>query len=197
GAYWTKYTPSDAYLSLTGQYSFLSGIRASGGGESVSPNGSGFALSVEGGKTFHRDASVMIEPQAQLIYQHTNIDDSVLPAGGMRPLDTPLTLSSLNSVTGRLGMLFQKNPNSGNNFLPWVRLDLWYTFSGSSSLSTGGNSNIESSMNGTSAGVTAGFNLLGNKDSKLTLDVDAGYLFNISGASNSGLNGSVGAKYNW
>ncbi|MEO6906531.1 MAG: autotransporter domain-containing protein, partial [Abditibacteriaceae bacterium] len=146
GAYWTKYTPSDAYLSLTGQYSWLNGIKASGGGESVSPSGSGFALSLEGGKTFHRDASVMIEPQAQLIYQHTNIDNTVLPANGIRPLDTPLSLSSLNSVSGRLGVLFQKNPNSGNNFLPWARLDLWHTFNGDSSLNTGGSDSVESSM---------------------------------------------------
>ena len=37
GAYWTKYTPSAAYFSITGQYSWLNGIKARGDGENASP----------------------------------------------------------------------------------------------------------------------------------------------------------------
>ena len=197
GAYWTMYSPSDLYLSITGQYSWLNGIKASGGGESVSPGGSGFAISLEGGKTLNREKSMLIEPQAQLIYSHTDIDDSVLPAGPLRQTATPIELSNLNSVTGRLGVLFQKNPRSGNNFLPWARVNLWHTFSGSSTMSSPGLDDVETSMNGTSAELTAGFNLLGNEDSKWAIDVSAGYLFNLSGAKNTGWRGNLGARYNF
>jgi outer membrane autotransporter protein len=197
GAYWTKYTPNDVYFSVTGQYSWLNGIRASGGGESISPGGSGFAISLEGGKTLNRDKSLLIEPQAQLIYSHTNIDDDTLDAGPSRPFATPIRFSNLNSVTGRLGVLFQKNPDSGDNFLPWARVNLWHTFSGSSRMSSPGLDDIETSMNGTSAELTAGFNLLGSKDSKWAIDVSAGYLFNLSGAKNTGWRGNLGARYNF
>ena len=197
GAYWTTYSPSDLYLSVTGQYSWLNGIKASGGGESVSPSGSGFALSLEGGKTLNREKSMLIEPQAQLIYSHTDIDDSVLPASPLRQTATPIDLSNVNSVTGRLGVLFQKNPDSGKNFLPWARVNLWHTFSGSYTMSSPGLDDIETSMNGTSAELTAGFNLLGDKDSKWAIDASAGYLFNLSGAKNTGWRGNLGARYNF
>lgn len=80
GAYWTHLAPSRWYLDAVGQLTRYDNVRAkASGGETVKPDGWGFAASLEGGYPFQLDEKWSLEPQAQLVYQYVDL-------GGSRPM---------------------------------------------------------------------------------------------------------------
>jgi len=190
GAYYTKYSAAGWYLDAVAQYSFLSGINAKTASDGISPDGSSYALSLEAGQQFKPQSSIIREVQAQLIYQHTSMDDVTLSDG------TQIGLSNLNAVTGRFGVRLYQNPKSGKKFLPWVRANIWHTFANDSQISSLGSS-ISTPIGGTSGELQAGFTMGPGDTGKWNLYASAGYLFDLGGAEYSGWKGTLGVRKGW
>jgi len=187
GAYYTKYSSSNWYLDAVAQYSRLSGIHARTNSDDISPNGNSYALSLEVGQQFNPESSIVREVQAQIIDQYTDVDDVTLNDG------TKLNLSSLNAVTGRVGVRLYGNPRSGKSFLPWLRANIWHTFSGDSTISSLGSS-ISTPIGGTSGELELGFTKGHAESGGWGIYGSVGYLFDISGAEYSGWKGTLGLR---
>ncbi|MET3653824.1 autotransporter outer membrane beta-barrel domain-containing protein [Dyella japonica] len=119
GAYWTHYEPNGAYLDVVGQASWygfdLKGLRL----PQIEPDGFGLAGSVEGGYPFKIGHELVLEPQAQIIYQNLSVDSFADPGAHVRYRD-------LDSLTGRIGVRLATQ----GNYEVWVRANLWYEFLG-------------------------------------------------------------------
>jgi autotransporter family porin len=191
GAYYTKYSANNWYLDAVAQYSFLNGIHAKTSTDDSSPSGKSYALSLEAGRKYKPDSNIIRELQVQLIDQYTDVDDVTLND------DTQLNLSSLNAVTGRVGLRLYGNPNkSGKSFLPWLRANIWHTFSGDSTISSLGSS-INTPIGGTSGELEMGFSKGHAQSGGWGIYGSAGYLFDISGAEYSGWKGTLGLRKGW
>jgi len=190
GAYYTKYSSEGWYLDAVAQYSWLCGIKAKTTTDEIKPGGSSYALSLEAGRQFNPESSILREVQAQLIYQNTSIDDVTLVD------DTSLNISGLSAVTGRFGLRLYQNPQIGKKFLPWVRANLWHTFSKDSTYSSLGTS-ISTPIGGTSGELQAGFTMAPGEGGSWNLYASAGYLFDLGGAEYSGWKGTLGVRKGW
>ena len=119
GAYWTHYEPNGAYLDVVGQASWygfdLKGLRL----PQIEPDGFGLAGSVEGGYPFKIGHELVLEPQAQIIYQNLSVDSFADPGAHVRYRD-------LDSLTGRIGVRLATQ----GDYEVWVRANLWYEFLG-------------------------------------------------------------------
>lgn len=191
GLYYTKYSPEGWYLDGVAQYSWLRNIKARTGSETIEPNGSSYTLSLEAGKQLYRDRSIILEPQAQLIYSHNSLDDVTLSD------DTVIHIANLNAVTGRFGARVFPNPNRGNKLMPWASANVWHTFSNNSKISSSG-VDLQTPIGGTVGELAAGLSTRpGNDGRGWSFNASLGYLFNLSGADYSGLKGSLGLRKNW
>jgi outer membrane autotransporter protein len=190
GAYYTKYSAEGWYLDAVAQYSWLNGVKSQTPNGQVNSGGSSYALSLEAGRKYHPEGKIVREMQAQLIYQNTSIDDVTLSD------NTLFTSSSLNAVTGRVGLRLYQNPNTGKKFLPWLRANLWHTFSKDAQLSSLG-STVGSPIGGTSAELQAGFTMGPGSKGGWNIYASGGYLFDLSGAEYSGWRGTLGVRKGW
>lgn len=191
GLYYTNYSPEGWYLDGLAQYSWLRNIKARTGNETIEPSGSSYTLSLEAGKQLYRDRSVILEPQAQLIYSRNSLDDVTLSD------NTVIHIASLNAVTGRFGARIFPNPNRGNNILPWAKANVWHTFTDNSTISSSG-VELQTPINGTVGELAAGFSTRPGSDGHgWSFNASLGYLFNLGGADYSGLEGSLGIRKNW
>lgn len=190
GAYYTRYSASNWYMDATAQYSRLSGIKFRTATDENKSSGNSYALSLEGGRQFNSTGSLVRELQAQLINQRTNAS-SVKLSDSSR-----LNVSSLNVVTGRLGAHLYGNSQNNRSFSPWLRANIWHTFSGKTSVSSLGNS-VSTPVGGTSGEVELGFNNSAADRGGWSFYGSVGHLFRISGARNSGWKGTLGVRKGW
>jgi len=191
GLYFTNYSSEGWYLDGIAQYSWLRNIKARTGSETINPDGSSYTLSLEAGRQLYRDRSVILEPQAQLIYSHNSLDDVTLSD------DSVIHIANLNAVTARFGARVFPNPNRGKKLLPWAKANIWHTFTDNSTISSSG-VELQTPINGTVGELAAGFSTRpGNDGHGWSFNASLGYLFNLGGADYSGLEGSLGIRKNW
>ncbi|MGU3413943.1 autotransporter-associated beta strand repeat-containing protein [Enterobacteriaceae bacterium C34A] len=98
-------------------------------GKSYKPNGNSFAASVEIGKPYQLgDSRWQLEPQAQLIWQHSSFDDIDVKGD----TKTKASISAGDSVTGRIGTrLVGHYQTRQGEVTPYVRVNLWQGMGGS------------------------------------------------------------------
>lgn len=191
GLYYTNYSSEGWYLDGIAQYSWLRNIKARTGNETINPDGSSYTFSLEVGKQLYRDRGIILEPQAQLIYSHNSLNDVTLSD------NTVIHIDNLNAVTARFGARVFPNPNRGKKLLPWAKANIWHTFSKNSTISSSG-VNLETPISGTVGELAAGFSTRpGDNGRGWSFNASLGYLFNLSGADYSGLEGSLGIRKNW
>lgn len=91
--------------------------------ETYSPNGNSYLASVEVGKPFYfGQTSWALEPQAQLIYQHSDFNGATLP-GDAR---TRVSVDADDALIGRLGVrLTTETQTRVGKIKPYVRVNLW------------------------------------------------------------------------
>lgn len=119
GAYWTRLTPTDGYVEAR----FI-GAHYSGDGTSsinrqnISVNGKSFAGSLEAGQPFNFGNGIVIEPQAQVIYQYMDMI-------GRDPFAT-LTYDTPNALYARVGLRASSDSFFGiANVRPYLKANIW------------------------------------------------------------------------
>ncbi|KAG1437356.1 hypothetical protein G6F57_020280 [Rhizopus arrhizus] len=155
---------------------------------SASTNGSTFTASVETGMPFPVSQNWSLEPQAQLLYQRTRVDD-------FNDDISRISLSNDNSLTGRIGgRLHGAYESGGTQWRPYVRANLWRTFSGTNRVVLGddgvdtprGSTAVELAL-GVTAQMTDRLGFYGKV--AYTTSVDSGYVRSTTG--------QVGVRYAW
>lgn len=188
GAYWTRTGASGWYVDTVLMNTWLDVDTDSKAQRNASTDGSTFSASVETGVPFPLSGSWSLEPQAQLIYQRTRVDD-------FNDDISAISLSNDNALTGRIGLRLQGEYESGQTrWRPYARTNLWRTFSGTNSVALGGDG-VDTPRASTALemalGVTAQMSDRLGLYAKVayTTSVDSGYVRSASG--------QLGVRYAW
>lgn len=122
GGYWTVLNSHNGYLDAVIMNNWLDTRAVSTRNNNLDLNTSVFVASLEGGYPVHVFNNIIIEPQAQLIWQNQPLEK------GSDPFST-LVFQAQNGVTGRLGLRVQNNlETSFGVFQPYLKTSLWQNF---------------------------------------------------------------------
>lgn len=124
GGYATWFSDDGMYVDNVLQYgNHKSRLSASGNNGSYSVRGNTLTASTEVGKSFRLGASAWsLEPQAQLIYQYSDFDNSTLDG----ETKTKVNLDTADSFTARLGVrLVADYDTNHGKFQPYGRVNVW------------------------------------------------------------------------
>ena len=189
GGYWTHVGPGGWYTDAVLMGSSLTISPMSYEDIGASTHGYAEAASFEAGLPIPLLANLRIEPQAQLIWQHTSIND----------LDdgiSSVSFHSANGLIGRLGLRLEgKFEGAGTVWEPYLRANLWRYFNGTDEVTFGGSTVIPTSVPATAAefglGIAARLSVHGS------VYAAAGYTMNVNGAHRSVVEGNAGVRWSW
>ena len=105
GAYWTHVGPGGWYTDTVILGSRLKVNPTSNAGDTRATRGRAFTASVEAGLPIALKPNLSLEPQAQLIYQHTRIDS-------VRDAASDVSFAPKNALIGRVGAAAGRVPGS-------------------------------------------------------------------------------------
>ena len=162
-------------------------IHTSERGQTGSPDGLGYALSVEGGHTLYLDENLTIEPQVQLSYQRIKFDR-------FTDVDNiSVDLRDGESLRGRFGARIQQNLNVGTTraWSPYVEANLLHEFLGDGSIRAAGVSFATDSL-GTSLQLGGGINAQLGTNKMVFASVS--YESGLSDAAADAWSGNVGMR---
>ena len=164
-------------------------------GRTVEPDGAGLGLSLETGYSFKLGNGIVIEPQAQIVYQYTNFDDIHNNDGSTVWFDDG------DSLAGRIGLRISRDwATEGSmfqNISTWGRVNVWHEFMGENKVSfssLNGPVGFTSDMGDTWAELQAGVSA--HVTESASVFVSGGYDIAFDGDSR-GYNGKVGLKVTW
>jgi len=190
GAYWTRFDATGWYVDGVVQASRYDMKAQSARLGTVKTDGSGFAVSIEGGRAL-RMGGVTVEPQAQLMLQSISLDDVTDAAARVR-------FEDMDSLAGRFGARVAKTwERDGGAVTVWGRTSLWYEFMGDTKAefsSAAGFVPLHADLGGEwvefDGGVTA------EVDSRLSLHANVRYETDFEGRQNS-YGVQAGFKVRW
>ncbi|AST78865.1 TPA: autotransporter outer membrane beta-barrel domain-containing protein [Citrobacter farmeri] len=197
GSYATWFSADGMYVDNVLQYgNHDARLSASGNNGSHTVKGHTLTASTEIGKAFRLGASAWsLEPQAQLIYQYSDFDDSTL--GGTTK--TKVKLDTADAFTARVGLRLKADYDTRHGKIqPYGRVNLWQGLGSkdkthfSNAVAT---TTLESSQQYSSTEVAAG--LSWNIDRDLQVYGELGTQFNNGGHKSqveAPINASIGFK---
>lgn len=124
GGYATWFSTDDLYIDNVLQYgNHNARLSASGNNGSNTVKGNTLTASTEVGKAFSLGNTVWsLEPQAQLVYQYSDFDDSTLDG----VTKTTVNIDAANSFTARVGLRLKANYDTNyGKIQPYGRVNLW------------------------------------------------------------------------
>ncbi|WP_342637438.1 autotransporter outer membrane beta-barrel domain-containing protein [Rhizobium jaguaris] len=195
GAYWTHYGPTGWYLEAVLQGTAYQGS-ASTRYASLDTDGAGFAASLEAGYPIPiptLGSGFVLEPQAQIVWQHVSFNDDNDGLGEVAIGDT-------SGASGRIGLRGRWTvvSDGGQIWQPYVRANLWQDWAAQATTTFSGIDRVPLLEEGTrvdlSAGVTTKIN------ARLSFYAQAGYQFavgNTDGGERDGVRGDFGLRYTW
>ncbi|MBW8375671.1 autotransporter domain-containing protein [Stenotrophomonas sp.] len=135
GLYWTRVGSAGGYLDAVVMQSRYDGNAWSARGLGIDLRGDGTTASMEVGKPLLQlgQSAWWLEPQAQVIWQRSALDDSA---------DRISTVSydNDNAWTGRVGLRLAADYNlAGNGWQPYLKVNYWQTFDGEDRINFGTN----------------------------------------------------------
>lgn len=194
GGYWTYYAPSDAYLDAVLQGTWFDAT-AQGNTPLLSTGGPGVGASLEGGIPVIQSYGVIVEPQAQLVYQAIDLKTG---------WDTAATIdfNDVQSLIGRLGVRFAyafPHALAGSPITAWVRPNVWYEFLGNPVTdfsSARGPIPFLAELGGSAIEINTGLTV--PLSEMTSIYANASYEIGISeNAGGNAYDGKLGIKVNW
>jgi outer membrane autotransporter protein len=206
GGYWTHYGPEGWYLdavlqgtrysgTATANFATLGTLLGTSLQTKLPTNGTAFVSSLEAGYPVPLPfgPAFTLEPQAQLIWQHTDFDQANDGVG-------TVALGSTSGTTGRLGLRGQWtiNEESGAVWQPYGRFNIWQDWGGA----------VDTLFSGAGIGVPLvehatrlefGGGLTYKYSTSLSFYAQAGYQIAIapSDTQRDGIKGDVGLRFSW
>ncbi len=189
GAYWTHIGPSGWYIDAVAMQSWYNGSPSSITGLSARGEGTGQTLSLEGSYPIALGANLTLEPELQIIYQRTDLDDT-------RDLVSTVTYGASDAFTGRVGGRLQGNfPNGSTLLQPFLKANVWHTFSGYDSVTFAGTDII-----GTRRMTTAlelGGGVVARVSKTVGLFAAASYMTSLDNRQRETIQGNLGLRVSW
>lgn len=188
GGYWTRVGASGWYVDTVLMNTWLDIDTDSKASRGASTDGSTFSASVETGVPFAVSERWTLEPQAQILYQRTRVDD-------FNDDISRVSVGNDNAWAGRIGVRLQGAYESGSTqWRPYARANLWRTFSGTNTVVLGGDG-VDTTRSSTALELALGLTTqvadrLGVYGKlAYTTSVDSGYVRSTSA--------QVGVRYAW
>lgn len=120
GGYWTHHWAGGAYFDGVLLYSNFDGNSRSTRGLDTAIDGEELLASMEAGVPIPLDGTWTLEPQAQLIWQHQQVDNT-------QDRFSSVFFDDVNALTARLGGRFVADIVRGRNvWRPYFKANLWY-----------------------------------------------------------------------
>ncbi|NGO55390.1 autotransporter outer membrane beta-barrel domain-containing protein [Allomesorhizobium camelthorni] len=188
GAYWTHIGPTGWYLDGIAMGTWFNGSATSSRGVGIDLDGSGVAVSLEGGYPIALTEGWTLEPQAQLIWQHLSFDDQ-------EDRFSTVSFDLDDAVTGRLGVRLQGEMMFGEMKLqPYLKANLWHEFGATDSISFGPNV-IATELEGTL--LEAGGGIVANVTENVSIFATGDFTTELDGERTRILEGNIGLSIKW
>jgi len=189
GLYWTLTDPTGWYLDTVAMGTRFDGDNHSDRGLKLDNRGHALTLSVEAGYPIAVADNWVVEPQAQVIHQKISLDSQ--DDGVSR-----VSFDSDGAWTGRLGARLKGRYAVGGRPLePYVRANLWHTFSGEDQVTFGDTDDIVTQQKSSSADLGVGVIL--SLDSAVSVYASADYSSNIDSTDQRAVVGNLGVRISW
>ena len=195
GAYWTHYGPSDWYLDAVAQVTHYEGA-ASTQFASLTTTGFGFVSSLEAGYPVPLPLfgpGFVLEPQAQIVWQHVSFDDANDGLG-------EVALGTTSGASGRTGLRGRWTivGDGGQVWQPYVRANLWRDW-GAQATTTFSGADMAPLLEQATR-LQLGGGLSARMNANVSFYANADYQFAVGdsdGGRRDGIRGAAGVRYMW
>ncbi|KPG94789.1 autotransporter family protein [Pseudomonas sp. RIT-PI-r] len=189
GLYWTLTDPYGWYVDTVVMGTRFDGDNHSDRGVKLDNRGHALTLSAEAGFPLPISDTWVIEPQAQVIHQKISLDSQ--DDGISR-----VSFDSDGAWTGRLGARLKgRYQVSGLPVEPYLRANLWHTFSGTDSVTFGTSDVITTEQKSSTADIGLGVVL--TLDRAVSVYASTDYTSNIDSNDLRGVVGNLGVRISW
>lgn len=193
GLYWTRAGSAGGYLDAVVMQSRYDGDATSSRGLGIDVRGDGTTASLEVGKPLLRfgQSAWWLEPQAQVIWQRSSLDDTA-------DLVSTVRYDSDNAWTGRVGLRVAADYDlAGNGWQTYFKLNYWQTFGGQDRIDLGGNR--LSNQQGTRA-LEVGVGMVARFNANVSAFAVADYTRDLESSvqkERKSIEGNIGLRFDW
>lgn len=189
GLYWTLSDPHGGYVDTVVMGTRFDGDNHSDRGVKLDNRGHALTLSAEAGYPFAMNDTWVVEPQAQIIHQKISLDSQ--DDGISR-----VSFDSDSAWTGRLGARLKgRYQVSGLPVEPFLRANLWHTFSGTDSVTFGDSTVISTEQKSSTTDV--GLGVILTLDRAVSVYASTDFSQNIDSNDERGLVANMGVRISW
>jgi OOP family OmpA-OmpF porin len=188
--YWTHKTGSGFYFDAVAQHSWYGGNGQAVTGTGVDIGGTGKLFSLEVGRGFDLAEKWQIEPQAQLVYHSSDLDDLAIP-------NATVSFGDNDSAVGRLGLRLVGDYRLSDDrpLKPYLRANWWHAFDSNyqTTFRTAAASTVINTDGSYNSGeIGAGFTLQLAESVIMYGELD--HMFQLTGGANKELSKGVAAS---
>jgi autotransporter family porin len=188
GVYWTHIGPENWYIDTVVMGSWFDGTARSNRGVGIDVTGDGVTASLEGGYPFALGENWVLEPQAQIIWQHISLDDQEDNFSG-------IAFDAGDGWTGRIGARLQGNYQTGSGlFQPYLKANIWQSFRSRDTVKFDGDS---ITTEGETTSLELGGGIVHSFNRSVSAFAVADYTFDIDGSKREAFEGNIGLKISW
>lgn len=189
GLYWTLTDPYGWYVDTVVMGTRFDGDNRSDRGLRLDNRGHALTVSAEAGYPLPINDTWVVEPQAQVIHQKISLDSQ--DDGVSR-----VSFDSDGAWTGRLGARLKgRYQVSGLPVDPYLRANLWHTFSGRDSVTFGDSDVISTEQKSSTADI--GLGVVVTLDRAVSVYASTDYSRNIDSNEMRGVVGNLGVRISW
>ncbi|WHS57802.1 autotransporter outer membrane beta-barrel domain-containing protein [Pseudomonas sp. G2-4] len=189
GLYWTLTDPTGGYVDAVVMGTRLDGDNRSERGVKIDNRGHALTLSAEAGYPFAVAADWVLEPQVQIIHQKVSLDTQ---DDGISRVE----FDSDSSWTGRLGTRLKgRYQVSGTPVEPYLRANLWHTFSGTDTVTFDNAQRIETQQRASTADLGVG--VIVSLAPTVSIYAGADYSNNLDSSQQRSVAGNLGVRVTW
>ncbi|WP_338299849.1 autotransporter outer membrane beta-barrel domain-containing protein [Pandoraea sputorum] len=189
GLYWTHVMPNLAYVDAVVLGSALQYESKPVSGMNTSTHGKAVAASLETGWPIRLTPGLMLEPQAQIVYQHQSLND-------LTDAVSSVAFANTNSWLARIGVRLEGNYDGARGLLrPYLLFNLIHTFGNDGHAIFGGTTPIVSSANTTAA--QFGIGVAGRFNKHASVYATLAYLTQIDDTRQQSVSATLGLRWRW
>lgn len=189
GLYWTLIDPTGGYVDAVVMGTRLNGDNRSERGVKIDNRGHALTLSAEAGYPFAVAADWVLEPQVQIIHQKVSLDTQ---DDGISRVE----FDSDSAWTGRLGARLKgRYQVSGAPVEPYLRANLWHTFSGTDTVTFDNTQRIETQQRASTGDLGVG--VIVSLAPTISVYAGADYGKNFDSSQQHSVAGNLGVRVSW
>lgn len=189
GLYWTLTDPTGGYVDAVVMGTRLNGDNRSERGLKIDNRGHALTLSAEAGYPFAVAGDWVFEPQVQLIHQKVSLDTQ---DDGVSRVE----FDSDSAWTGRLGARLKGRYQVGGLPVePYLRANLWHTFSGTDSVTFDNAERIETRQRASTGDLGVG--VIVSLAPSVSVYASADYSNNLDSNQQRSVAGNLGLRVSW